>query len=111
MQRIFFVNVFRQHLNRRGIRVHGISKDLDDGNSWPNFDSLVLVARHLSDPLADLAAITNKDSHNLYAEHILRAIGVHNPVTDDRHEPGSADMGLVAALNTFAEAGADTNRL
>ncbi|MDE2731126.1 MAG: D-alanyl-D-alanine carboxypeptidase/D-alanyl-D-alanine-endopeptidase [Bacteroidota bacterium] len=104
---LFFAEVFRQHLAARGIPVHGAARDLDDFADGYVYDSLLVVARHISEPLADLAAVTNKDSNNLYAEHLLRTLGVHRPVP----EAASADMGHKAALRTFAAAGLDTLRL
>ncbi len=35
----------------------------------------VVLATHVSPPLRDLAAHTNRESHNLYAEHLLKTIG------------------------------------
>ena len=106
---LFFAETFRQHLAARDIPVLGTARDLDDLNEGYTYDSLRVVARHTSEPLADLAAVTNKDSHNLYAEHLLRTLGAQRPATDA--VPGSADMGHQAAQRTFAAAGLDTMRL
>ena len=107
----FFAEVFRQHLEIRGIVIAGDAIDMDDLPLDPAYDSLNVMARHLSAPLSDLAAVTNKDSHNLYAEHLLRTLAVENPVSDSPPEQVSADMGHRAAMRTFAAAGVDTTRL
>lgn len=104
----FFVEVFRQYLGARGIVTTGTAVDLDGLPLEPVYDSLSILARHYSAPLSEIAAVTNKDSHNLYAEHLLRTLGVENPVPGSRFEPGSADMGRQAASRTFAAAGVDT---
>lgn len=108
---LFFAEVLRQHLATRDIVVHGAAQDVDEWTQVFAYDSLQIIAQYTSAPLSELAAVTNKESHNLYAEQLLRTVGVHQPVSDSTITPGSAAMGYEAALRTYAAAGVDTMRL
>ena len=108
---LYFAYALREALLARGIAILGQARDVDELSIRPNYDHLWIIARHQSEPLAELVATTNKDSHNLYAEHLLRTLGVERPVTDKDIEPGSAAMGVASAQTTFAAAEVDTSRL
>lgn len=112
----YAVHVLRETLLEAGIPILGAPKDVDDLSIKPDYTSPALrpVATYLSPPLADLVRVVNKPSQNLYAEQVIRTIGVHTPVveTDDEDlEPGSTEMGVAAAMRTFARARMDTSRL
>ncbi len=111
----YFVHVFREVLVQEGISVSGRPVDVDVLSIKPNYDSPrtseLLV--HRSPPLSEIIVILNKESQNLYAELLLRTIGVNQPVkisaNDD--EPTSAEMGILAAKETYGRARVDTSRI
>jgi D-alanyl-D-alanine carboxypeptidase/D-alanyl-D-alanine-endopeptidase (penicillin-binding protein 4) len=66
-------------------------------------DSSVKLVEHRSAPLSDLISHTNKVSDNLYAELILKTLGVEQQGT-----PGTAKKGLSAIKQFFHEIEVDT---
>ena len=108
---LYFMHALREALLARGIAVLGQPRDIDELSIKPEYGRAWVVARHQSVPLEELIAETNKDSHNLFAEHLLRTLGVERPVAGEDLEPGSAAMGVAAAQVTFAAAQVDTSRL
>jgi PBP4 family serine-type D-alanyl-D-alanine carboxypeptidase len=66
-------------------------------------DTTTLLATHTSAPLSHLIQHTNKISDNLYAELLLKTIGAAT-----RGAPGTAEKGLFAIRQFFAEIGIDT---
>jgi D-alanyl-D-alanine carboxypeptidase/D-alanyl-D-alanine-endopeptidase (penicillin-binding protein 4) len=79
--------VLREVLERRGIRITGgVRSVLREEESLvgrrsvfaPAFDgeaALRVLAVHQSPPLQSILEVTNKKSHNLYAEQVLRTVG------------------------------------
>lgn len=110
---LYFVHVLRESLLRSGIAVSGRPLDVDDLPIKPDYDASRLrrVAVHRSAPLSEIAALVNKPSQNLYGELLLKTIGAELPSGDDDLEPGSAEMGIEAAMQTFVRAGIDTSRI
>ncbi len=95
---LFAAGALRQALIERGIMVSGRARAVVDpaesiltgGTSWPDSAGRAPrpLAAHYSPPLIDLLAVTNKTSHNLYAELILRTLGRH-VVGDGSFEGGA----------------------
>lgn len=92
-----FLNVLKEELIAQGIEVSKFSPDqkpdqkeafLDSGKE---FDSYKNLATSKSLPLSELIGTTNRESHNLYAELILRAVGDRNHETES---DDSLDAGL-----------------
>ncbi len=109
---LYFVHVLREKLARRGITVTGHPIDIDDLVEPPVVsDQDRILARHVSPALSEIVAAVNKPSDNLFAELLLRTIGVERPVADSTVTPGSAWMGAEAAARTFAAASIDTSRI
>ncbi len=110
---LYFCHVFRETLEARGIAVRGTCRDVDEVAQKPVYHGgpLAHLATHRSPPLREIVSETNKASNNLYAELLLRTLGVHRPVAEGDLEPGSSEMGLAAAQATFARAAIDTSRL
>ena len=109
----YFMHVFRDVLIEEGIAVTGRVVDVDELSIKPDYTAKTFEKRavHQSPPVADIVEIINKDSQNLYAEMLLRTLGVHHPVIDDDIDPGTAEMGAAAAMVTYAKAGIDTSRV
>ena len=107
----YFVHVLREVLMAAGITIGGSAVDVDDLTTKPDYGALTRLASHTSPALADIAAIINKESQNLFAEQVLRTLGTVHPVDDEDIDPGSTPMGVAAAMETFAAASIDTSRL
>ncbi len=86
-----FLQLLRQELTAQGIQVSSdITKKL------PPIEELAIA---FSPPLSQLIATTNKDSNNLYAELLLRALG------DRLHEifPDNSVLGGMITINKYLE--------
>ncbi len=103
----------RETLLRAGIVVSGRPVDVDDAPIKPAYDTpnVALIATHQSPTLAQIVEVVNKESHNLYAEQILKTLGAHFPQDSTKLIPGSAGMGIAAEMATFVRAGIDTSRI
>ncbi len=112
---LYFTYVLRQVLERQGITVEGTAIDVDDLDRKPDYDAPAMrpVASYTSIPLSGIVSTLNQESSNLYAEHILRTLGVVHPAdsVDDDVEIGSAEMGVEAAMRTYVRAQIDTSRI
>jgi len=116
---LFFVHVFRETLVQSGISVEGQPIDSDSKPDSIDYSGagVQTFAIHNSPPLEEVVYELNKQSQHLYAEMLLKTLGRENPVTGTNGEsnndldPGSAEMGLARAMDTFAAAGADTSRI
>ena len=96
------IGVFRQ----RGIEVRGEAVDVDEWGRRPQYGAMRRVASHQSPRLRAIAAETNTDSNNLYAEHLLRTLGAYAYRGTD--EPmGSARAGAAAAEPFLRRIGVD----
>lgn len=110
---LFFVHVFTETLRAEGVAVGGGPVDVDELPAPPTYDGTGMraVAVHRSVPLKQIVAAINKPSHNLYAEQLLKSIGVYAPVDTDGPPAGSAAAGIEASLDVFGAAGVDTTRI
>jgi serine-type D-Ala-D-Ala carboxypeptidase/endopeptidase (penicillin-binding protein 4) len=80
---LYFAHVLREVLIDEGIAVTGAAMDVDDVPIPPSYDdgSLRRVASHTSPPLAELVAVLNTKSDNLYAEHIFRSLSLYGTLS------------------------------
>lgn len=91
----FFVRALRAALAARGIEVTDFTADIDD---LPEADRLAarrVIVETPSPPLRDIATVTMKVSHNLYAETLLKATGAA------KGEVGTAARGRDTAREVF----------
>lgn len=92
--------VFHEMLAGAGIEVRGrVLKGVVP-------DSVVVLLVHESAPLSQAVQYTNKESHNLSAEMLLKGVGAAF-----MGPPGTAEKGLDAIRLMFTEIGVDTSRL
>ncbi|MDZ4698716.1 MAG: D-alanyl-D-alanine carboxypeptidase/D-alanyl-D-alanine-endopeptidase [Rhodothermales bacterium] len=108
---LYFVHVLRDVLRANRIDVRGEILDVDDLSLKPNYASASRLFSHTSPPLARIVEVINKESQNLYAEQVLRTLGVVRPQPDPDLDPASTEMGIEAARYTYARAGVDTSRI
>jgi D-alanyl-D-alanine carboxypeptidase/D-alanyl-D-alanine-endopeptidase (penicillin-binding protein 4) len=115
----FAAHVFREALLAEAVGVRGQALDADDlpfPPTYPDADTtspLRLLLTHTSPPLRVIARATNVASRNLYAEQLLRTLGVVRPSADvPGYVPaGSARMGAAVVMAMLARAGGDTSRV
>jgi D-alanyl-D-alanine carboxypeptidase/D-alanyl-D-alanine-endopeptidase (penicillin-binding protein 4) len=74
----FAVNALRDALIARGIDVRGPAVDIDDLTDPPKRDDGVTLVTYRSPPLSVLAVRLMKVSQNLYAETLLKTLGVRH---------------------------------
>lgn len=112
---LYLTHVFREVLLEEGISVDGTARDVDDLSLKPSYapGRAQVVATFQSPDLAEIAQAVNTESVNLYAEHLLRTLGIEHPPQDPPEDvfSGSADMGILAARDAFGAAGIDTSRM
>jgi len=111
---LFAGAVFRDALERRGITVTGRTRvvHLPAGSAVRRVSAPALgrggatiLARHVSEPLTRYLEVVNKESNNLFAEVLFRAVG--RAATG----VGSFDRSAVAVKEALAELGVDTTGL
>lgn len=109
----YFVHVLRDVLRDEGIAIDGDPVDIDDWREKPDYRRLRRIATHTSPTLAEIVALANKESQNLYAEHLLKTLGALRcpPDRPARMDCGSAAAGLRAARGLFERAGMEVENL
>ena len=76
---LFFVQAFKAALQQRGIEVDGDALDVDSlpaRDKLPTGGDLRPLVQHRSEPLAAIGAAMLKGSRNLYAESLVRHLGL-----------------------------------
>lgn len=112
----FAASVFRATLEERGIAVLGDLRVVDDpersmlGRTAINAPALGrrdarVLARHVSDPLSVYLAVVNKESNNLFAELVFRALG------RAASGVGSPEASSAAVRTALGELGVDVNEV
>lgn len=98
---LFFLDSFSKFLNTNGISFRGEFELTNE----PIADTRLLhiLAIHLSKPLSELAAWTNKESDNLYAEMLLKTLSA-----EKGDGPGSFEHGIKQVRIFLADFGIDT---
>jgi D-alanyl-D-alanine carboxypeptidase/D-alanyl-D-alanine-endopeptidase (penicillin-binding protein 4) len=95
---LYFVQSLKSELIAQGISVAGEAVDIDDLDlPPPATPERRVIARTESPPLGDIAAVMMKVSQNLYADTLLKAMGVRAAGT------GSAAAGREAVLAALRE--------
>ena len=75
-----FLKTFERKLRQNGITLTGTTRA---SSSWqPSLASFNLIFLDLAPPLRDILRIINQHSHNLYAEMLVRALGVRYQAAD-----------------------------
>jgi D-alanyl-D-alanine carboxypeptidase/D-alanyl-D-alanine-endopeptidase (penicillin-binding protein 4) len=92
----YFVQALKDALVMRGIGISGEAFDARVHPYVPGPETTRVLATSLSPPLRDVATVMMKVSQNLYAETLLKAVGVVKTGT------GSTEAGRNAARDVFA---------
>ena len=105
---LYFAYVFRETLRDAGIEVEGLPRDIDQREVKPRYEGLQRIARHESPPIAELAALVNKPSHNLAAESLLKTLGRGDLHTQGSTTAGTWERGSRVVREMLGRAGVDT---
>ncbi len=68
--------VFKEVLEKRGIKINGYSIDIDDITLGLNYTKLNKLFTCKSEPLREILKELNKNSNNFYAEQLLKELGL-----------------------------------
>ncbi len=108
---LYFLHGLNSVLASRNIRVHGQLLDVDDLPAELEYADARVLASHSSAPMSELVKIVNKESQNLYAEHLLKTLGREHPSLNEDSAPGSAAMGVAASMRTWEKAQMDPEQI
>lgn len=108
----FFVHVLREVLLQEGIAVRGGSVDIDEMAVKPSREGQTHLFSHFSPTLGEIVMPLNKNSQNLYAEQVLRALATVQAPRPGEAAAGSAALAIQRARRqTYGPAGVDTLHL
>ncbi len=107
---LYTAHTLRLVLLQEGIAVEGRAVDVDDLPSPPSYLQMHRIASATSPSLAQIVDVTNGKSINLFAEHLLRTLGVER-YHGIEAEPGSVEAGVLAMRSMLTEAGISEDEL
>jgi serine-type D-Ala-D-Ala carboxypeptidase/endopeptidase (penicillin-binding protein 4) len=73
---LYAASVMKEVLDKKGIKVDGTAKTVDDSGPLPDYSLMRVVASYQSPPLYKIIEQTNKRSQNLYAELLFYTLGL-----------------------------------
>ena len=91
--------VLKDVLKKKGITIDGYPIDVDDISAPLDYSKMVPLFTQYSPPLREIIKVINKNSQNLFAEQLLKTIGL------ETRGFGSAHNGIAAEYNLFKEMG------
>jgi serine-type D-Ala-D-Ala carboxypeptidase/endopeptidase (penicillin-binding protein 4) len=74
----YAVVVLKDVLKRKGILIDGYPIDVNDMTNTLDYSKMKLLFTQYSPPLKEIIRVTNKQSQNLYAEQLLKTIGLES---------------------------------
>jgi len=95
----YFIVVFTDVLNKKGIRVKGFPLDVDDLTEPLSYENIKLLFTHHSPLLKDLIKVINKSSQNFFSEQLIKTIGY------EKEGIGTAANGISSAKKKFSDMG------
>lgn len=101
----YSVVVLKEVLKRKGIYVRGYAADIDDESSIPDYTKMRKLFVHTSEPLSDIVKVINKNSHNFYAEQLLKTTGL------EKEGFGSVENGTKAVKSLLGSIGINSENM
>ncbi len=101
----FAAVVFKEILESKGIKVKGYSADNDEMNEVIDYNNLTKLFTQYSPTLDRIVYVINKNSNNLYAEQLLKTIGLK------KEKFGSTDNGIKAEEPYLKQMGIDPDNI
>jgi D-alanyl-D-alanine carboxypeptidase/D-alanyl-D-alanine-endopeptidase (penicillin-binding protein 4) len=102
---LFFLNLFKQSLEKQNIPFNGGLVRNDDLPLRINYQYLNPVIEHFSPQLIDIISLINQESHNLAAEVLLKSLGKENTGT------GSFSTGAEYIMNFASKTGINNQNI
>jgi D-alanyl-D-alanine carboxypeptidase/D-alanyl-D-alanine-endopeptidase (penicillin-binding protein 4) len=103
-----FLQKFRDVLTSQGILVKQTLLETETSDQLTQTTNRELAAIE-SPPLSELVMEVNQESNNLYAEVLLRLLGVSIPLANHQEIDSSADKGLAVIKTTLTQLGVNPN--
>jgi D-alanyl-D-alanine carboxypeptidase/D-alanyl-D-alanine-endopeptidase (penicillin-binding protein 4) len=97
--------IFKEVLERKGIKVTGYAVDIDDVEEPIDFTLMEHLFVYYSSPLKEIIKVINKNSQNFFAEQLLKTIGL------EKEGYGTAENGVKAVFNILKEMGINPESL
>lgn len=107
---LFFAQYFTERLKQDSVNVRGepsCYRILSENNDWKIQERKLLTSSY-SISLKEMIRITNHVSHNLYADALLKTVGITYRTSDP---VSSFDRGIVALKSYWKEKGLNTDAL
>lgn len=101
----YFVVTLKDILQKKGITVSGFASDIDDLTDPSGYSKAKLLFTHHSVFLKDILKVLNKNSHNFYAEQLLKTIGF------ETKGYGTAARGIDAVKSILNKIGINTDNM
>ncbi len=95
----FSMVVLKEVFEKKGIVIRGFPVDIDDLAYNIDFSNVEKLFSHLSPPLKEIIKVINKNSHNFYAEQLIKTIGL------EKEGYGSVENGVKALQEVHREMG------
>lgn len=109
---LFLAEYFAQKLEKTGIRIKGAPschRLLSEKGTWPTHKRKTLITTY-SPPLKEIVSITNHVSHNLYADALIKTLGLQYPGRKGE-ALSSFGRGIEVVRNHWKEKGLDISSL
>jgi serine-type D-Ala-D-Ala carboxypeptidase/endopeptidase (penicillin-binding protein 4) len=97
--------ILKDVLEEKGIKITGFPMDVDDISKPINYGEASRIITYYSPPLKEIIKIINKNSHNFFAEQLLKVIGL------EKLGYGTAEFGVDASEEAFREMGINPESL
>ncbi|MBA4317819.1 MAG: D-alanyl-D-alanine carboxypeptidase/D-alanyl-D-alanine-endopeptidase [Flavobacterium sp.] len=101
----YFLKIFREILEKKGIKVIGKSYSIKNSFVKIDEEDLVFLYKHKSLLLRDIVKETNKNSNNFFAEQIFKTLGY------EMFGLGSIENGLKASRELFNDMGINLDNM
>lgn len=109
---LFLAGYLTQQLKKKGIEIEGVPSSyrlLAEKKEWPTGKRQSLITTY-SPPLKEIVRITNHASHNLYADALLKTLGLGYQPTE-KEVLSSFGRGIRSARGHLSKKGFDTSSL
>ncbi len=101
----FAMVVFKNVLQKKGITVEGYPIDVNDMPAPMDYSKMKKLFTQYSPPLREIIKVINKNSQNLYAEQLLKTIGL------EKYGYGTVNNGVRAENKVLQEMGINPENL
>ncbi len=98
----FAMVVLKDVLRRKGIVIDGYPIDVNDMSQPLDYSKMKKLFTQYSPPLSEIVKVINKNSQNLFAEQLLKTIGL------ETKNIGTASKGIESEEKIFREMGINT---